>query len=248
MLAAGAGARFGGGKLDADCAGKPLGQWVLDAVAAAGFAPGIIVTGLVAPAFAVSAQRLELVHQRCAGNGQGASVALAAHNAQAKRADLLLLLADMPMVEPAHLLALQQGGGLAATLHPDGSAGVPIFVPHAQLAPFAALTGTRGAGPILRNIPGLRCCEAGPEPCAMSIPRPNWPPSPPTFSQGANKPSDAPEPTHPLKGEGTSVSDPVQSLRQNRTVAAHNAPPHAVPPPAAGSSAIASASGKYCRR
>ena len=32
VLAAGRGKRFGGGKLEATCAGKPLGRWVLDAV------------------------------------------------------------------------------------------------------------------------------------------------------------------------------------------------------------------------
>ena len=32
VLAAGRASRFGGGKLDADLAGKPVGQWVLDAV------------------------------------------------------------------------------------------------------------------------------------------------------------------------------------------------------------------------
>ena len=31
LLAAGGATRFGGGKLDAQCAGKPLGQWALDA-------------------------------------------------------------------------------------------------------------------------------------------------------------------------------------------------------------------------
>ena len=31
ILAAGSARRFGGGKLDADCAGQPLGAWVLAA-------------------------------------------------------------------------------------------------------------------------------------------------------------------------------------------------------------------------
>ncbi|MFT3965605.1 MAG: NTP transferase domain-containing protein, partial [Sphingobium sp.] len=52
ILAAGRASRFGGGKLDAACAGKPLGRWVLDAVAAAGAPPGLIVVGPRPPAFA----------------------------------------------------------------------------------------------------------------------------------------------------------------------------------------------------
>ena len=40
LLAAGGARRFGGGKLDADCAGKPLGRWALDAALAARWAEG----------------------------------------------------------------------------------------------------------------------------------------------------------------------------------------------------------------
>ena len=45
VLAAGLGTRFGGGKLEAPCAGKPLGRWAVEAVEAAGLGPGTIVTG-----------------------------------------------------------------------------------------------------------------------------------------------------------------------------------------------------------
>ena len=43
VLAAGAASRFGGGKLDAMLAGKRVGQWVLDAVAAAGLPPPVLM-------------------------------------------------------------------------------------------------------------------------------------------------------------------------------------------------------------
>ena len=52
VLAAGRGTRFGGGKLEAICAGKPLGRWALDAVAEAGLEPGIVITGPAAVGFA----------------------------------------------------------------------------------------------------------------------------------------------------------------------------------------------------
>ena len=45
VLAAGLGTRFGGNKLEAICAGKPLGRWAIEAVEAAGLGPGIVVTG-----------------------------------------------------------------------------------------------------------------------------------------------------------------------------------------------------------
>ena len=44
VLAAGRGTRFGGGKLEAMCAGRPLGRWILDAVVEAGLVRGVIVT------------------------------------------------------------------------------------------------------------------------------------------------------------------------------------------------------------
>ena len=45
VLAAGLGTRFGGDKLEAPCAGKPLGRWALDAATAAGLKPGLLITG-----------------------------------------------------------------------------------------------------------------------------------------------------------------------------------------------------------
>jgi molybdenum cofactor cytidylyltransferase len=160
MLAAGEGARFGGGKLDADCAGKPLGQWALDAVAEAGFAPGIVVAGTVPPAFTALAAGWEILTNQRADEGQGTSVSLAADVATSRGANLLLLLADMPLLAPAHLLALTQNEVLTATLHSNGSPGVPVFVPYALLELFAGLSGDRGAGPILRSTSGLRTISA----------------------------------------------------------------------------------------
>ncbi|QZH75023.1 MAG: NTP transferase domain-containing protein [Erythrobacter sp.] len=162
VLAAGSASRFGGGKLDALCAGKPLGRWVLEAVAEAGLAPGIIVTGKDPPAFAEGAECWAICINPVASEGQGSSVALAARTAIADGAELLLLLADMPLVPPSHLQALVESQQLAATTYPDGTPGVPIFVPNEKLAPLAELAGGRGAGPFLRQVPDLRCIEAPP--------------------------------------------------------------------------------------
>jgi CTP:molybdopterin cytidylyltransferase MocA len=166
VLAAGKGARFGGGKLDAECAGKPLGQWGIDAVAAAGLVPGIIITGATPPAFAAQSQKQGwgLCVNPEASKGQGTSLALAAQIAQARGADLLVLLADMPLIVPSHLVALVRAGGAAATLYshgsPKGELGVPALLPHAMLAPFTQLAGERGGAAALREIAGLRAIDA----------------------------------------------------------------------------------------
>ena len=146
VLAAGAARRFGGGKLDAHCAGKPLGQWALDAVAQAGLAPGVLVVpeGDV-PAFA-AASGWPLITNPRADDGLATSVALAAGHALSEKRDLLVVLADMPLVTPAHLTALVDAGGLAASDHGEGRAGVPALFPLAVLPEVATLAGEAGAG------------------------------------------------------------------------------------------------------
>src|SRR5262245_9788344 len=104
VLAAGRGERFGGGKLEAMCAGKPLGRWALEAAEAAGLGPGTIVTGPAGVSFGGTWARL--VNPR-PEQGLGSSLALAAQAALDDQAKMLLvLLADMPLVTADYLRAL----------------------------------------------------------------------------------------------------------------------------------------------
>ena len=152
VLAAGRATRFGGGKLDADCAGRPLGRWALDAVAAAGLPAGMIVTGPNGAPWAVGWQKISNPRPE---EGLGTSLALAAHAALAMDAPaLLVLLADMPLVDPAHLRRLAASAP-AATRHPDGRPGVPALLDRALIEQAARLTGDRGAGPLLAHAPLL---------------------------------------------------------------------------------------------
>jgi CTP:molybdopterin cytidylyltransferase MocA len=147
VLAAGRGERFGGGKLDAPCAGKPLGCWVLDAAEAAGLGPGTIVVG---PAGAGYAAGWTVLVNPAPEAGLGSSLALAARAALEDGAEtLLVLLADMPLVEPAFLRQLAATAPPAATRQPDGRAGVPALLDRALLEKAAMLTGDRGAGLLL---------------------------------------------------------------------------------------------------
>lgn len=149
VLAAGLGRRFGGGKLDADCAGKPLGQWALDAVAAAGLAPGVIVTGPVAPGFAAAARGWTVLTNPAPDAGQGGSLAMAAQAALGTGRDLLVVLADMPLVSPDHLWGLAATSETTATRWPGDRAGVPALLTGDILRAAASLSGERGAALLL---------------------------------------------------------------------------------------------------
>lgn len=155
VLAAGRGTRFGGGKLEVLCAGKPLGRWAIEAVEAAGLGPGLIVTGPEGVSFAEGWTRLVNPEPEA---GLGTSLAIAADAARGSSA-LLVLLADMPLVRPGYLCTLAATAAPAATRQHDGRAGVPALLDRAMLEQAATLTGDRGAGPMLA---GARLLDARP--------------------------------------------------------------------------------------
>jgi CTP:molybdopterin cytidylyltransferase MocA len=160
VLAAGGATRFGGGKLDAICAGKPLGRWVLDAVATAGLPTGMIVVGEDGAQFA-GGMGWELVPNPRASEGLGTSLALAARLALVKNARaLVVLLADMPLLDAGFLRRLAGSTPPNATLYPDGDPGVPAVFGRAQLPALAELNGDRGASALLALMDGLTVLEA----------------------------------------------------------------------------------------
>lgn len=151
VLAAGRATRFGGGKLEAICAGKPLGRWAIEAVEAAGLGPGVIVTAPEGASFADGWTRLE---NRQPENGLGSSLAIAAQHALNEGASaLLVLLADMPLLTPEFLHVLADAPAPAATRQPDGHAGVPALLDRSLIEQALRLTGDRGAGPLLHEAP-----------------------------------------------------------------------------------------------
>lgn len=147
VLAAGRGTRFGGNKLEAPCAGKPLGRWAIEAVEAAGLGPGSIVTG---PAGVSFAEGWRALVNSTPEAGLGSSLALAARDALDRGRDkLLILLADMPLVSADYLRELSGSCAPAATRQPDGHPGVPALLDRTLLEAAATLTGDRGAGKLL---------------------------------------------------------------------------------------------------
>ncbi|MET0365217.1 MAG: NTP transferase domain-containing protein [Sphingobium sp.] len=157
ILAAGRASRFGGGKLDAACAGKPLGRWVLDAVAAAGAPPGLLIVGPEAPVFAQEAMvdGWTLITNPQPERGLGTSVALAALHADCLRAEgLLLLLADMPLTSAGTIRTMLDHAPSAtpiAVRYPSGKAGVPARFPAAMLEELSRLDGDRGAASLMQG-------------------------------------------------------------------------------------------------
>lgn len=150
VLAAGRGTRFGGSKLEATCAGKPLGRWALDAVAGAGLEPGTIVTGPHGVSFADGWTTLVNPQPE---RGLGSSLALAAQAAlDADAASLLVLLADMPLVTAAYLRELAAVAAPAATRQRRGHGGVPALFDRRLIGLAARLTGDRGAAPLLAGV------------------------------------------------------------------------------------------------
>jgi len=158
ILGAGRASRFGADKLNQPCAGKPLGQWSLEAARTVG-SPVMWIAGDAAPSFVDCEVALNL-HS---AQGIGTSVALAARCAAARDASaLVILLADMPLVSAALIARLIATGAPAACRYPQGHAGVPALVPASAFAQLQRLTGDHGAGAVLRDLPCLTLLDCVP--------------------------------------------------------------------------------------
>ena len=154
VLAAGSAERFGGGKLDAPVAGKPLGRWALDTARKVENALVAVVGAEPKLAFA---QGAEIIVNGYARKGIGTSISAAARWAMQAKADALaILLADMPLVSLATLEKLVEGELPAAVFYSDGQAGVPACFPAAMLPDLAVMTGEQGAAALLRERNDVR--------------------------------------------------------------------------------------------
>lgn len=159
LLAAGGATRFGGGKLDADCAGKPLGHWALEAALAVPHERLAVVVGDPAPGFA---QGCELLINDRAAEGLGTSAALAARWAAGSDA-LLIGLADMPLISTRTLRRLAEARLPAAVAYAGGKPGAPACFPAALFPALEALSGDSGAAHVLRGLGGVTQVEVPPE-------------------------------------------------------------------------------------
>ncbi|MHA1179568.1 MAG: nucleotidyltransferase family protein [Alphaproteobacteria bacterium] len=161
VLGAGLSKRFGSPKLDAQCAGRAVGSWVLHAVSAAGLPPGGVVVGPNVPLFLHEWPSWFRLQNRAPEAGLASSLAIAAQYAEAQGSEtMLVMLADMPLLDPRFLRKLVAASAPTATVQCDGRPGVPALLPRAMYPALFNLAGDRGAGKLLAQQPELVCVEA----------------------------------------------------------------------------------------
>lgn len=159
VLAAGSGARFGGGKLLAPWNGAPLLHGALAAARAAPVGSVTVVTGSDAEAVAACARAfdpdLRLVHAADHAQGMAASLKAGIASLPPETAATFVFLGDMPRVPHAVLGALAQAvvdGAPAAAPVFDGVRGNPVVIARSLFPEVAALSGDVGARPILQRL------------------------------------------------------------------------------------------------
>ena len=166
VLAAGAGARFGGGKLEARVDGKPLLQHVLDALADVGLDDPIVVVapgGSEARTEGIDWRRAERVVNPEPGRGLSSSLQLgwgSALDADPRPDAVLVVLGDQPLLRADVVRALASAQldperPIVAPRYAGTDARNPVRVEAGGGHLIDAATGDRGLGPILASQPDL---------------------------------------------------------------------------------------------
>ena len=156
ILAAGAGKRFGGGKLLAPLAGAPVIRRTAQAVLAGGFDNVVVATGADHPAIAAALEGLACRIIPAPGWEEGMAASLRAGLAAlgTPAHGVFVFLGDMPLVPVGlcpDLAALAQTAGYAARPRVDGQPGHPAAFTRAAFPDLASLTGDVGAAALLKG-------------------------------------------------------------------------------------------------
>jgi molybdenum cofactor cytidylyltransferase len=156
VLAAGAGSRFGGGKLLASVDGKPILQHVLDAIAAAGLVDVVVVLGDDADEIERTiAWRSEgRIRNPDARRGLSSSVRLGLGAVDPSADGALFLLGDQPTVRSEVIDALvsvspSDGRTIVVPRYIGGGGPNPVVVHRGAFDLASALDGDRGFGPLI---------------------------------------------------------------------------------------------------
>ena len=175
MLAAGAGARFGGGKLTAPWKGGVLLDAAMAVAVAAPARSVTVVWGAdarvpaAARAFAErsgQAGRLRLIHAERAAEGMAESLKAGLVSLPAESTGAFVFLGDMPRVSPSLAHELVQAlatGALAAAPTFEGRRGHPVLFAAVLFPRLVALAGDRGAAAVLAELGDALALVASPD-------------------------------------------------------------------------------------
>ena len=162
VLAAGAGSRFGGGKLLAPIGGRPILQHVLDALAAAGVSDVVVVLGADdGPVEAAIDWRAERrVVNPDPERGLSSSLALGFEAIGPEAGSVLVALGDQPLVSVEVIRALLEAPAsktrpIVVPAYADERGRNPVLVRRAAFDLVGEATGDRGLGPVLEAHPDL---------------------------------------------------------------------------------------------
>lgn len=156
ILAAGRGARFGGGagKLRASFRGRPLVSWAVEAAVAAGFDQVLVVVGadelrdlVPAPVRVVANPRWE----------EGIATSLATAVAEAREAScaaVVVGLGDQPLVTAGAWRTIRDAASPIAVATYDGRRGHPVRLAR-EVWPWLPATGDEGARTLMAERPEL---------------------------------------------------------------------------------------------
>jgi molybdenum cofactor cytidylyltransferase len=155
VLAAGRASRMGGPhKLLEPWRGAPLVAHVVDAVAAAGLPPPLVVLGHRGAAVrtALASRNVHFVEAADWQDGMGRSLAAGIAAVPADWDAVLVCLADMPRIEPALIAALAAAAGEVVVPEYQGRRGHPVRWPRAAFPRLAALVGDVGGRALLADF------------------------------------------------------------------------------------------------
>jgi len=162
VLAAGAGSRFGGGKLLARLEGRPILQHVLDRLSEAGVEDVLVVLGDDADAVegAIDWRRERRIRNPDPGRGLSSSVRIGVQALDDAIDGALVVLGDQPLLSVETIRALldappDPARPIVVPVYAEDGGRNPVLLGRAAFGLVAEATGDRGLGPVLAAHPEL---------------------------------------------------------------------------------------------
>ena len=162
VLAAGAGSRFGGGKLLAPVEGRPILQHVLDRVAASDLDDVIVVLGEDASTIegAIDWRNERRVRNPDPSRGLSSSLQLGLAAVRDDVDAAMIVLGDQPLVPPRAVRALldaevDDARPVVVPVYGGDAGRNPVLLGRAAFSLAGDATGDRGLGPLLADHPEL---------------------------------------------------------------------------------------------